>query len=151
MHFKKTFLVFPIFLLTGCHNIEMIDFKKMKVNTKPNNYLVCPQYYCNITPNAIAKSYPVNVNKLQTAWQNMVTQEPRVRLVESVPAEHKYQYVQYSRVFHFPDYIDVQFIPITETSSTLAVYSRARYGYYDFHVNENRVKKWLAALTDYFK
>jgi uncharacterized protein (DUF1499 family) len=45
----------------------------------------------------------------------------------------------------------VQFIPITETSSTLAVYSRARYGYYDFHVNENRVKKWLAALTDYFK
>lgn len=135
--------------MTGCNNVEMINFKNLTLTNKPNYYLACPENYCNVSPNEFTTQYPVNVEKLQLAWQQMLDKQPQINVVKSIPSEHKYQYVQYSRIFRFPDYIDVQFIPIAHNMSTLAIYSRSRFGYYDFRVNEKRVKNWLSILANY--
>lgn len=144
------FILFFNLTLSGCNNdMEMVNFKNLNLPDKRNYYLACPENYCNVPPNVELHHYKVGVDELVSGWERMVSQQPRVHLVKHLPKEYHYQYVQYSRVFRFPDYIDVQFIPLKKHESALAVYSRARYGYYDFHVNEKRVKLWLKLLPDY--
>jgi uncharacterized protein (DUF1499 family) len=38
-------------------------------------------------------------------------------------------------------------IDIEAALSTLAIYSRSQYGYYDFGANKRRVEKWLEQLV----
>ncbi len=52
-----------------------------------------------------------------------------------------------SAFFGFPDLIDVETIETGEAKSTLAIYSRSKYGYYDFGVNKRRVETWLRELA----
>lgn len=148
MQFKRIIsVIFLIILLTGCDRMKPTDFKKLQLPSTPNYYLICPENFCHVTPNEISPIYSVSVEMLQFAWLRMVEKEPRVTLIFSNPSEFKYQYIQRTRVFRFPDYIDVQFISLGKDKSTLALYSRARYGYYDFHVNQKRANRWLTLLT----
>jgi uncharacterized protein (DUF1499 family) len=49
-------------------------------------------------------------------------------------------------VLRFPDVITVEFVPLGDDRSSLAVDSRSRYGRGDFGVNRGRVSKWLRLL-----
>jgi uncharacterized protein (DUF1499 family) len=49
-------------------------------------------------------------------------------------------------MMNFPDTISVRFYALEENRSTLAVYSRSHYGYYDLGVNRRRVQSWLLEL-----
>ena len=145
---KNYFSLILILILPGCCGTQpMINFKNLTLPNTPNYYLACPATYCNVKPQGTIKTYKMGVNQLISAWNQMIHEQPRVRLVQSEPQTYQYQYVQRSLVFRFPDDIDVQFIPLTEDESTLAIYSRARYGHYDFHVNEKRVEHWLESIT----
>jgi uncharacterized protein (DUF1499 family) len=53
---------------------------------------------------------------------------------------------QRSRLFGFPDRIDVEVVPDGEHSAMLAIYSRSRYGYYDLGANRRRVEEWLRRI-----
>lgn len=133
-------------ILSGCSKMEMINFKQLTPSGKQNTYLMCPVDYCNIKADATSPIYQVNVDALKSRWDNMIANQPRTKLIASNNSTRHYQYVQRTKVFRFPDYIDVEFIPLNETSSTIAIYSRAKYGYYDFKVNEERVKSWVEQL-----
>lgn len=137
-------------LNTGWCQMQTLDFdfKKLVRPDKPNTYLVCPKDYCSAPVDEIAKTYPMSAQALDKTWQAMIAKQPRTKLMASDPQKLAYQYVQYSRFFHFPDHINVIFIPLTEHTSTLAIYSRSVYGHYDFHVNEKRVKSWLSQLAE---
>ena len=50
-------------------------------------------------------------------------------------------------VFGFPNIIDIRVIDIEAARSTLAIYSRSQYGYYDFGANKWRVEMWLKELV----
>lgn len=126
--------------------MDMIDFKHLTLPQKPNYYLVCPRNYCNVPAQAIAPTYALSLEQLQQHWQQMLAKQPRTHMTQQLKTQHHYQYVQYSLIFHFPDYIDVQFIPITPHQTTLAIFSRAKYGYSDFKVNEKRIKQWLQQI-----
>lgn len=147
MRISSLFLMITV-LATGCVNMKPADFNfnTLVRTNKPNSYLVCPKNYCHTRVDTDALEYKASAASLIAAWRNMIKAQPRTTLLASNPQQLTFQYVQYSRFFHFPDYIDVQFIPLTDHTCTLAIYSRAVYGYYDFHVNENRVKTWLGAL-----
>lgn len=51
-----------------------------------------------------------------------------------------------SRVLGLPDLIQVQLIETAPGRSSLAMFSRARYGLYDLGVNRRRMTRWLRAL-----
>lgn len=123
-----------------------VDFQHLILPGKPNYYLVCPAHYCNVGPQQDSPIYPIPMQGLILGWNAMVARQPRVELLAQNPTLNQYDYVQRSRWFHFPDYITVRFIALTGHTSTLAIYSRAKYGYYDFKVNQKRVQKWLADL-----
>jgi uncharacterized protein (DUF1499 family) len=47
--------------------------------------------------------------------------------------------------------VTVEFIPLGPDQSSLAIYSRSRYGHYDFGHNRNRAETWLADLEKLLK
>ncbi|MEM6636044.1 MAG: DUF1499 domain-containing protein [Pseudomonadota bacterium] len=76
------------------------------------------------------------------AFDQRISQLPRIsRLAGSVEAGHV-TYVVRSRLFGFPDYISVRAVP-DGAGSTLAVFSRLRFGLSDMGVNRARLERWL--------
>lgn len=51
-----------------------------------------------------------------------------------------------SKFFGFPDYVSISFREHKKGMSSLSVYSRSRFGLYDFGKNKKRVTKWLKQL-----
>jgi hypothetical protein len=85
----------------------------------------------------------VPVERLAAVFDDVASTDDRVRRLAGSPAAGFVTYVQRSAVVGFPDYISVRFMPSGAGRSTLAVYSRARYGYSDGGVNTQRVRRWV--------
>ena len=62
------------------------------------------------------------------------------------PNRRRMVLVQHSAVLGFPDVITVEFVPVGPDRSSVALYSRARYGKLDFGVNRKRVERWISRL-----
>jgi uncharacterized protein (DUF1499 family) len=56
-------------------------------------------------------------------------------------------FVARSRIFGFPDAVTVEVRALPGGGSTLAIFSRQRFGSGDGGVNEARVKRWLRKLA----
>ncbi|MDF1795304.1 MAG: DUF1499 domain-containing protein [Coxiellaceae bacterium] len=122
----------------------LVDFQHLQVSSKP--------HYCVVSPDCRGERcikspiLPMSVEKLQHQWQQMITQQPRVKLLKKDDAKHQFQYVQRSKWMRFPDLIDVQFAATGNNQSTLYAYSRSIYGHSDLGVNCKRMHHWLAGL-----
>lgn len=143
-------LIFSLFILSieGCGQMPAADLQNLTLPSTKNYYLICPKGFCNVQPNEYSPIYNVSAANLFEAWNLMLSKQLYVNITGTIPARAQYEYVQKSPFFGFPDYISVQFIAITDTTSTLAIYSRSRYGFYDFDVNKKRLRKWIAQLND---
>jgi len=122
------------------------DFHAAMPPNKPNYYLICPENFCKATPNQISPVFSMSVQQLENKWMQMISEQPRVTLINKDPNTQQYFYVARSAVFKFPDFITVRFISLTENTSTIALFSQAKYGYYDFDVNKKRLITWLDFL-----
>ena len=137
-----------ILLIQGCSKMPTPDLQNLKLPTSSNYYLVCPKNFCNVEPNEYSPVYNVSAEDLFYAWNQLTAKELYMNITGTIPEKAQYEYVQRSPVFGFPDDITIQFIAISNYSSTLAIYSRSRYGIYDFDVNKKRVKKFLIQLSN---
>lgn len=125
-----------------------MDFKTLKLSKwKKNQFLVCPDDYSIAQPHMTSPIYNCSVKELKSEWILMIKSKTRVILWKSNDQDMEYTYIQYSKFFKFPDYITVHFISLTSGQSTLAIFSRSRYGRRDFGVNEMRIKSWLIGLS----
>jgi len=130
----------------GPVDLSPVDFRTLTRPQRPNQYLVCPADFCAAATDAVSLIYGVPAAVLQGRWFAMLAQQPRVQQIAVSPDGQQYDFLQRSRLWRFPDTITVRFIPLSETQSTLAIYSRAHYGYSDLGVNRKRVETWLQAL-----
>jgi len=62
------------------------------------------------------------------------------------PAQNRLVVIQHTPLLRFPDIVTVEFVALDPHRSSVALYSRARYGKLDFGVNRRRVETWLARL-----
>jgi uncharacterized protein (DUF1499 family) len=113
---------------------------------KPNAYRVLPEGMGTRPADAAAPVYPVEAAVLAAAFDAHVIAQPRTTLLAGGPDALWATYVQRSRVFGFPDYVSVRFLDLPEGGSTLAIYSRARFGTSDLGVNFARVQDWVGGL-----
>ena len=90
--------------------------------------------------------FAVSADRLAAYWAEMITAEPRLVQIAAEPEQRRSVWMQRSAVFRFPDLVTVEFVALTPDRSSLALYSRARYGRYDFGVNRGRVLRWLSRL-----
>jgi uncharacterized protein (DUF1499 family) len=85
-------------------------------------------------------------DRLREYWMEMISGEKRIVRALADPGSRRYVYIQHSPVFRFPDIITVEFVSLGPDRSSLALYSRSRYGEYDFLKNRSRVERWLLLL-----
>ncbi|MDQ7081126.1 MAG: DUF1499 domain-containing protein [Paracoccaceae bacterium] len=106
--------------------------------SSPNAWLLRPQ-----GGDAQAPVYKVSAADLAADFDRFVLARPRVTRLAGSVQELWITYVVRSRLIGFPDYVSVRFIPLSPDQATLAIFSRARFGYGDGGVNRQRVESWL--------
>lgn len=147
-------------LVSGCGSFESagsgeralaaIKFQTFQRRTTPNDFLVCPRDYCRAAvPDMVAGSYPLPASAAYKQIMKVLEAVPRTRIVAET--SRRIQVEQRSLVFGFPDDIDIELIEVSENASTIAIYSRSKYGYFDFGANEQRARKWLDAFAPLFR
>ncbi len=108
--------------------------------------LFCPPGYCPAAEAIASPAFPMPWERLHEYWTEVISGEKRVETIVADPDERRFVYIQHSATLRFPDIITVEFVPLGPNRSGIAIYSRSRYGHYDFGKNRKRAGKWLALL-----
>jgi len=125
----------------------VIDFATFELGWKPNQFLLAPPGLCqNAEPHEVSPLFDESPETLLERFRSVALSTSRVSEVASSPTPDQTVFVAKSKVFRFPDVIDVKAVPVSDGKSALAVYSRAKIGVRDFGVNRKRIETWLAAL-----
>jgi hypothetical protein len=134
-------------LLISCSKPPTTNFQSIQLPSYPNYYLVCPEKFCNVLPNAYSPVFPASAEDLFNAFNQVVATQPTVRFVNSIPEQGQFFLEERPIFFNLPSDIMVQFVALSDTTSTLVVYSRSRYGFYDFGANRRLVTNWFVQLN----
>ncbi len=125
-----------------------MDFQTLRLTAKPNQYLVAPAGLCaQAKPHLAAPEFAIAPAALRAAFRNVALAQPRVVQTGADEATLTDTYVQRSAFLGFPDTITVRFLTAGTGRSSLAIYSRSRYGYSDLGVNKARIDAWLRDLA----
>jgi hypothetical protein len=125
---------------------EAVRLSELHSPLPKNGFLACPRGYCAAAEAITSPVFDIPWERLREYWLEMLSDEKRIVRVLVEPESRRYIYIKHSPVFRFPDIITVEFVPIGPDHSSLALYSRARYGEYDFGKNRKRVERWLVLL-----
>jgi uncharacterized protein (DUF1499 family) len=127
-----------------------VDFASLERKASPNQYLVAPGGLTpRAEPDAASPVFAVPPDGLRDAFLTVAAEAPRTKLLNRSADGLHLTLVQRSALLRFPDYIDVAVQPApggNGDGSTIAIYSRSRFGYSDLGVNRKRVEDWMAAL-----
>jgi uncharacterized protein (DUF1499 family) len=127
-----------------------IDFASLERKASPNQYLIAPVGATpRAKPDAESPVFAVPPERLRDAFLAVVSEAPRTKLLNQSVDGLRLSLVQRSALLRFPDYIDVSIMPgpgADADGSTIAIYSRSRFGYSDLGVNQRRVEEWMTAL-----
>jgi uncharacterized protein (DUF1499 family) len=144
---KEEFLLAAVYeMIFGSPDLGAVDFETFTRSGKPNTALACPPGFCrNASADFDPGVYAMPDEALREAFTRYVLDQPSVIPVyrhaqPGLPTQDRY--VQRSARMQFPDTIDVRFIALSDTTSTLAIYSRSQIGHSDFGVNLARIKAW---------
>jgi len=94
-----------------------------------------------------APVFDVDTAKLAAAFDAVALGDDRVEVLAGSAADGYVTYVQRSALFGFPDFVSVKFVDV-DGGSSLSIFSRSKYGKSDLNVNEKRVTRWMAAITE---
>ncbi len=125
---------------------EFCGFHQLQLPRENNFCLITPRNFCNVPPHEVAPIFDFSVQVLLEKFDTLIAGCKRVTCLLSSDDCLKREYVARSFIFRFPDFISVELIDIASDASSIALYSRSKYGKKDFHVNRNRLHKWLKKL-----
>lgn len=131
---------------------EPIDFATLRLSSRPNQFLLLPpDFVAASKPHAQSPSFAVTPDRLMQAWLSLIAAEARVTLVACDAVRRQIRLVARSAWLRFPDDLWIQIEASGEQRASAAIYSRARYGGYDFGVNRKRVEAWLERLPGHLE
>lgn len=134
-------------LTAGCSaETGFIDFATLVRAETPNTALACPIGLCQAKTDLLTEIVALPADQLAARIVDVLVKEPRTELAARDETGLKFVFVQRSRLFRFPDTVNIAVMPVDATHATLAIYSRSNYGHGDFGVNIARVTDWLAKL-----
>ena len=100
-----------------------IFFESLVRPSSSNHWLIAPEGFPGI-PDETAPGYPVPVERLQNAFEDVIGALKSVQQVKR-DGELSY-YVDKTAIFHFKDDIRIQFLSQGPDTSSLAMYSASR-------------------------
>ena len=125
---------------------EQIAIRELRNPIPQNAFLACPAGYCAATA-APSPSFAVSVERLADDWEEVIAGASGIVRVAAEPAQRRVVFIQHTMLLRFPDIITVEFVDLASDRSSLAIYSRSRYGRGDFGTNRRRVEHWLSQLA----
>ena len=135
------------FLTAGCSaDTAFVEFDQLQRATSPNDSLACPMDLCHAPADFVTLPVGMTVEQLAARVVDVLPKQPRTELMAQDAQGFRFVFVQRSRLFRFPDTINILIVPAGETQATLAIYSRSNYGHGDLGVNRARVTDWLGKL-----
>lgn len=127
---------------------DFINFKSLKRPPKPNTCLAAPENHCLAAePDFAPPEFPLTPRGLFSKLSEVVAAERSWSKVESDAEALRLRFVATTGLMRFKDDVDIEIIPIDESRSTLAIYSRSRVGYSDLGANRKRVTKLIERVT----
>ena len=99
-------------------------------------------------PGALAQApgFTVTLGRLREAVMVVALAEPRAELAAEQASGNSLHFRSRSRVLGLPDLIWVRLVETAPGRVSLAIFSWARFGLYDFGVNRRRALRWLGAV-----
>ena len=125
---------------------EAASIPELRSPLPKSGFLACPWGYCSAAEAITSPIFDLPWDRLRDYWMEMISDEARVVRAAVDLGLRRYVYIQHSPLFRFPDIVTVELISLGPTRSSIALYSRSRYGEYDFAKNRKRVEKWLFLL-----
>jgi uncharacterized protein (DUF1499 family) len=126
---------------------ERVDITTLHPPLPPPSFLACPPHYCVAIAGISTPIFALPSQQLRNNWAEMIARQPRVTRVAQALDGRRLFYIQHSLLFRFPDIITVEFVSLAPDQSSIAIYSRSRYGRYDFEQNRHRLENWLGRLA----
>jgi len=126
-----------------------VDPLTVEQSVKPNSFRMAPPLLTEEEVDAESPVYAVNPTLMAKAFDDYVLSQPKTGRIAGSPEEGWMTYVQQSPSLNLPDYVSVKFIDLNGGNSTIAVYSRSRFGYDDLGANEKRVLNWVSTLQSF--
>jgi uncharacterized protein (DUF1499 family) len=141
-------LLFCLSLLVASCGADtaLVDFATLERATTPNDALACPPGLCSARTDFITEVVPQSAQELAAKVTATLLAEPRTELMMQDADGQRFVFVQRSRLFRFPDTVNVAIMVVDDSHATLAIYSHSNYGYGDLGVNRTRVEDWLAKI-----
>ncbi|MBL4907962.1 MAG: DUF1499 domain-containing protein [Sneathiella sp.] len=136
----------PLSIIFPVGKIQQTNFSTLKLTSKPNQYLLCPENYCAAKTNTTSPLFDLSIKELQKVWAEMMSAQQNVHPLPNINDINQIDYVQRTKLMRYPDIITVSFIEQPENKSTLAIYSRSIYGGSDFGANKKRIEQWMKKL-----
>ena len=131
----------------GCSaDIAWVDFAQLQRAASPNDALACPAGFCAAPADFVTEAVASPAAELAAKVAAILAAQPRTEAAMRSDDGLRFVFVQRSRLFRFPDTVNVAVIPIDAGHSGIAIYSRSNYGYGDFGVNRARIADWLRQL-----
>jgi len=119
-------------------SIWHLDPDSITFNNKSNSFLL------NYN-NKGTEIFDISVNSLFNHLNNIIINDN----CEKVFGDINFGLITYvcrSKVFGFPDYVSISFEKLDNNKSSISIFSRSRFGKYDFGKNKQRIQKWLTEL-----
>lgn len=115
----------------------------------PNCFRMAPEAATAEPIDAFAPVYGKRALEMARAFHEFALTQRATQHVAGVADGLHLTYVQRSHRLKLPDYVSVTFIDLPDDRSTVAVYSRSRFGYGDLGVNAARVRQWMSGLASF--
>lgn len=125
---------------------EAVRIAELRSPLPKPGFLVCPPGYCSVAEAITSPVFDVSLDRLHDYWTEVIAPEKRIVTVTADPDTGRFVYIQHSATLRFPDIITVELVWLGPDRSSIAIYSRSRYGSSDFGKNRKRVEKWLMLL-----
>ena len=116
---------------------------------KPHSFRIAPPALTEEIVDVPSPVYSANPTLMAKAFDDFVLRQTKTSRIAGSPEEGWMTYVQLSPSLNLPDYISVKFIDLNGGKSTIAIYSRSRFGYDDMGVNETRLLTWVGTLRSF--
>jgi len=120
-----------------------VDPLTAKMPKTPNAFILRKGFRDKPVP-----EFAISADALAQRFDALVMSAPRVSRLAGSVSGLWITYLVRTKWMGYPDYVSVKFIAISKNRSTLAIFSRARFGRSDLGVNRARVRGWLARLGD---
>ena len=125
---------------------EAVDIRGLRDPLPGNAFLACPLGYCAATPGVASPVFAMPAERLARLWLAMMAETPRLAILDARPEQRRLVVIQHTPLLRFPDIVTVEFVALAPEQSSVAVYSKSRYGRGDFGANRRRVLAWLGQI-----